>query len=354
MSERWHVAGTGLPDGDDCAWWVGDGRLYDVAVDGAEALPGRFVLPGLVDAHCHLTLVGGETGPVPAPPARVDALLTELRDAGVLAVRDTGAHDDTAVRLSLASGGDLRVLACGRFLAAPGRYFPGVYEPVTGEQLAGAGAAQLAAGATWVKLVADFPPEGRIGSPPEPSFDAGDVRRLVETVHAAGGRVAAHVTLPIARELVELGVDTIEHGTGLDDGALELMATTGAAWTPTVQAVTAPVPLGAPPEWAARRAERIGLMQRLLPAAHRLGVPILTGSDVVGTVAGEVAAFVALGLDPTAALAAATTTARDYLGLPALAAGAPADLVTYDADPRDDPEVLRRPAAVVARGRRVR
>lgn len=354
MSERWHAAGVQLPDGGDCAWWVADGVLHDTAVAGAETLPGRFVLPGLVDAHCHLTLVGGETGPVPAPPGRVGELLGELRDAGVLAVRDTGAHDGTAVRLSLASDGDVRVLACGRFLAAPGHYFPGVYEPVTGAELAGAAAAELAAGATWVKLVADFPPEGRIGSPPEPSFDAGDVRRLVETVHGAGGRVAAHVTLPIARELVELGVDSIEHGTGLDDDALALMARTGAAWTPTVQAVTAPVPLGAPPEWAARRAERVELMQRLLPAAHRLGVPILTGSDVVGTVAGEVAAFVRLGLDPAAALAAATTSARSYLRLPDLAAGAPADLVTYDVDPRGDPEFLRRPAAVVVRGRRVR
>ncbi len=53
-------------------------------------------------------------------------------------------------------------------------------------------------------------------------------------------------------------------------------------------------------------------------------------------------------------LRAATTGARSYLGLPSLEAGAPADLVTYDADPRNDPEVLATPAAVVARGRRIR
>ena len=57
------------------------------------------------------------------------------------------------------------------------------------------------------------------------------------------------------------------------------------------------------------------------------------------------------GLDPGVALASATTTARAYLGLPDLEVGSPADVVLYDANPLDDPEVLAHPALVMGRGR---
>jgi imidazolonepropionase-like amidohydrolase len=105
-----------------------------------------------------------------------------------------------------------------------------------------------------------------------------------------------------------------------------------------------------------RRLRAAGTTERLrtlLPLARRLGVPVLTGSDVVGSVPGEVAWLVRLGLDPTEALGAATSTARAFLGVPDVHAGGPADLVTYDADPRDDPEVLAYPAAVLHAGRRI-
>ena len=69
-----------------------------------------------------------------------------------------------------------------------------------------------------------------------------------------------------------------------------------------------------------------------------LGVPVLTGSDLVGTIPREVALLVECGLDPTDALRAATTTAVDFLGTNA--ADAPPSVVTYDEDPRNDPEVL--------------
>jgi imidazolonepropionase-like amidohydrolase len=75
---------------------------------------------------------------------------------------------------------------------------------------------------------------------------------------------------------------------------------------------------------------------------------VLAGSDVVGSVAGEVSQLVRHGLSVTEALAAASTSARDFLGLTG-----EGDLVTYDADPREHPEVLATPAAVVLRGRRI-
>jgi imidazolonepropionase-like amidohydrolase len=95
-------------------------------------------------------------------------------------------------------------------------------------------------------------------------------------------------------------------------------------------------------------------LREVLPAATDLGVTVLTGTDVFGTIAREVALLAEFGLSPTAALAAASTAARRFLGLADLSEGRPADLVTYHADPRDDPQVLARPAAIIVQGTRIR
>jgi imidazolonepropionase-like amidohydrolase len=89
--------------------------------------------------------------------------------------------------------------------------------------------------------------------------------------------------------------------------------------------------------------------------AAQLGVPILTGTDEAphGALAREVAQLCRFGLPVSTALAAASTTARAYLGLPGLEQGAPADLVTFDTDPRENLEALAKPAAVLLGGRRV-
>jgi imidazolonepropionase-like amidohydrolase len=349
------VSGVSLPDGDDVTWWVDGGVLTDRPVDGAAPLPGRFVLPGLVDAHCHLTLAPGDAGPLPATPDEAIAYAARLRDSGVLALRDTGAHDRTPLRLAADADGGMRVQACGRFLSTENHYFPGVYQPVSADELAEAAVAEVRAGATWVKLVADFPDvTGGRPTLPDQTFDIDVVAGMVDAVHAAGARVAAHVTTPLVADLVRVGIDSVEHGTALDDDTLLAMATRGVAWTPTLTAVVSPPAGDAPEEVRARHAARVVLMRELLPRAASLGVTLLTGSDVVGTVAGEVALLTSYGVAPMQAIAAATTSARRFLGFDPLAPGAPADLVTYDADPRDDPEVLAHPAAVLSAGVRVR
>ena len=102
--------------------------------------------------------------------------------------------------------------------------------------------------------------------------------------------------------------------------------------------------------------ELLDLQRRTLPLAAELGVTLLAGTDEEphGSVAAEVAALVRFGVPPAAAIAAATTGARRFLGLPGLEAGAPADLVTFDRDPASDIAALGAPVAVVAEGRRVR
>jgi imidazolonepropionase-like amidohydrolase len=135
--------------------------------------------------------------------------------------------------------------------------------------------------------------------------------------------------------------------------ALRLMAQAGTAWTPTLCAVLA-VP-GTASDAARRRVaeyrERLG---ELLPLAHRLGVPVLTGTDIAGTVAREVALLAEHGLPPAAALAAATTTGYRFIGEPFDQPGRPATLVTYQDDPREDLEVLSSPSAVLIDWVRVR
>ena len=102
-----------------------------------------------------------------------------------------------------------------------------------------------------------------------------------------------------------------------------------------------------------QRAEYRDRLATLLPAAIDLGVPVLTGSDGVGTVAREVMLLAANGLTPTQALAAATTTAHQFLDDGAHPA-VPTCVVTYDTDPREDPAALSAPRAVVMNGQRIR
>jgi imidazolonepropionase-like amidohydrolase len=352
----WRLRAVLLPDDDVMeAGVTAAGCWTSVPPADAEPLPGRFALVGLVDAHCHLSVGQDERGePVGLGVPAAAANLAAARAAGVTAVRDTGSPGTVTLQLVADDSG---LLVCGRFLAPQGQYYPSLYEPTPAEDLVAAALAEVAAGAGWVKLVGDFQiMQGAYRPPtdPVPTYPIADVRRLVEAVHAAGARVAAHSTTVHVKALIDAGIDSVEHGTGLDEDDLANLAARGGAWTPTLCAFTAAAPTAEDPERQEhylRARQRLG---QLLPTATNLGVTIMTGSDIVGTVAREVALLAEFGLTPTAALAAASTAARRYLGLAGLAEGQPADLVTYHNDPRDDPNVLTRPVAVVARGVRIR
>jgi imidazolonepropionase-like amidohydrolase len=163
--------------------------------------------------------------------------------------------------------------------------------------------------------------------------------------------VAAHVTTALVGPLVRLGIDSVEHGTALDEPTLTEMAQRSTAWTPTLCAQ-----LSIPPDSTAERrriiAQRREHLQHLLVKAISLGIPVLTGRDVVGSIPREIALLIECGVNPVDALRAATTTALEFLDRAAQAA--PAAVVTYHADPREDPTVLTQPAAVVIAGERVR
>src|SRR5260370_25792715 len=119
---------------------------------------------------------------------------------------------------------------CCRFLAPAGGYFRGGRpEGAPQEHLT-----ELARGARWVKVIAGFPPmvDGMPSGPPGLTYHTEAVETMVAAVHAAGGRVAAHVTSDVVSQLVRAGVDSIEHGTALGESPLRFMAQTGAARYP--------------------------------------------------------------------------------------------------------------------------
>jgi imidazolonepropionase-like amidohydrolase len=350
----WHIRAVMLPDGDGVEdVWLGAGGPSDRPMDGAEDLPGGFALPGLVDAHSHVSFGAGGDGPRQLDRAGAEANLERWARDGVAVLRDAGGDPSVVLRLPRAAGRP-HLVAAGRHLAPAGFYFEDVHDPVEAGELVRVALGEVAMGARWVKLVADFSSAASraAGAPvPEPTYDLDVVRDLVIATHDAGARIAAHVTTDLVTELVGLGVDSVEHGTALGEDTVDEMAARGVAWTPTLCA-TLSLPDDPPEERNLLVSERRERLRDLLPRAVRSGVPVLTGSDVVGSVPGEIAMLVGCGLAPIDALRAATSAAVGFLG--ADAAEAPAAVVTYAEDPREDPDVLTRPAAVVVGGIRIR
>jgi imidazolonepropionase-like amidohydrolase len=199
-----------------------------------------------------------------------------------------------------------------------------------------------------VKVIADFVGDDGNWLAAPPNYSPQTLAELVDAVHAEGGRVAAHSTGLAGALAIEAGADTIEHGSALDEQAIEASARRGTAWVPTLWTGNKHLS-AAPPAFHEAWRER---MRGLLALALRLGVPVLAGSDEMpaGALHLEVAELVRTGgLTPEQALRAASTDARRALDLPV----PDGDLVTYAADPREDPAALASPAAVVVGGRRV-
>jgi imidazolonepropionase-like amidohydrolase len=352
--------GIQLPEGEPVDLWVSDdGRLVDYPVTGAESLPGRFVLPGLVDAHEHPAIGEGSEGPVGRNTEEIAEVLAGWASSGVTHLRDTGSPAGVTLGIERRPGLP-SVVAAGRFLAPAGRYFPALLpEPVPPELLTELALGEVARGAGWVKVIGDFPAvDGQPGGEVAQCYPLEVLAGMVEAVHAVGGRVAVHCTMPLVADLVRAGVDSIEHGVAMDETALELMAATGAAWTPTLSAVLSMQNEGVPDDLRRMVADFRDRLQTMPPLAARLGVTVLVGTDTVGTLVDEIAALAAHGLGPAKAIASASTTALDFLGFPRRAGDGsepgPATLVTYEADPRDDLTVLSAPSAVVVAGTRVR
>jgi len=355
---RIHVKGRGLPDGELVEWWILDGLLSAEPVSGAETVFGAsesgWILPGLVDAHCHVGL--GPDGAIDLDDAVVQAE-TE-REVGALLLRDCGSPTDTR---SLDDHDDLpRIVRAGRHLAKPKRYLPGFAIDIEDEsQLPAAVAQQARRGDGWVKLVGDWIDRSVGDLAPLWSDDV--LKAAIDTAHAHGARVTAHVfgedALP---GLIRAGIDCIEHGTGLTDDTIGLMLSHHTTLVPTLINVEnfpgIADAAGRYPTYAGHMRKLYGQCYQRVGAAREAGVPIYAGTDAGsamahGLIAGEVDALKRIGMSPTDALGAAAWDARSWLGRPGLDHGASADLLCYAEDPRQGADVLSRPDRVILRGR---
>ena len=357
-----HLRGHVLigPDEERPEAWVVGGRITYRAparVVGADALDvDGWVLPGLVDAHCHVGL--DARGAVDRATQEQQA--TTDRDAGALLVRDAGSPVDTRW---IDERGDLpRIVRAGRHIARSKRYIRDLGHEIEPAELADQVRAEARRGDGWVKLVGDWI-DREIGDL-APCWPVEALREAVTAAHQEGARLTAHCfgedCLP---DLLEAGIDCIEHGTGLTDESMAVAAARGVPVVPTL-VNTANFPAFAEvgqdrfPVYAAHMIRLYEQRYRTVAAAYEAGVPIFVGSDAGGTlphglVAREVAELVRAGLPPTSALDAACWGARSWLRRPALEEGAPADLVVYPADPRADVATLAAPRLVVLRGRPV-
>ncbi len=228
-----------------------------------------------------------------------------------------------------------------------------MYVPVDAEHLVASALREVERGLRWVKIIADFPGPDFNFFDPIVNYPIDVVRQLCAAVHAAGARIAAHVSGPLVGDLVAAGIDSIEHGSMMTAEVLADMAARGTAWVPTLTTVTRAVTMmvqgGAPFAPSALRC--IERLKQTMSQADLLGVPVLVGTDEhPGDYIDEVKLLCEFGLSTRAALAGASTIARSYLGLSGITDGAPAQLVLFERDPRDDLDVLAKPTAIIANG----
>jgi imidazolonepropionase-like amidohydrolase len=354
-----HLRATVLPDGNVRDVFVVDGRITFVSMDDARTVfDGGYLVPGLVDAHAHLSLFS-PAGDGASPPERVRASARAQLDAGVLAIREPGSPDYASQEIGPAIGLPWTVTG-GHLLAAPGRYFPGLGREVTPDELPAAAAEEVAASGAWCKVIADFLAPGGVITP---AFPADALAEAARVVHAAGGKITAHVTVPeVIDAVLAAGFDAIEHGTLMRPDQVDTLAASGAALVPTLMIgdgiLHAVRGFGGDDAAVERMRRGLAAQGDVVRAVADRGVPVLAGTDAGmgphGQVATEIGMLLRAGLSPAAALGAGSWNARRYLGLPGIEEGAPADLVGYRDDPRQDAEELRRPAIVLLNGRRVR
>lgn len=372
---------------------VKDGKIVAVGAQVRQPADARvidlsdsWVLPGLIDAHTHITMN------LPPAPTGVDVWAdyfahesTALRalqgvanaramlEAGFTAVRDVGNaanYADTDLRKAIERGWIVgpTIVNTGKIIAPFGGQFKKIapeqgpvwqFEYIdadTPAEVRKAVRQNIFYGATAIKLVADNSPF---------HYSEAELRAAVEETHAAGLKIAIHVYGDDpGRAVVLAGADSIEHGFELSDDLLRLMKEKGTVLVGTDFPTEHLVQMGGLIEKPKKEGEKI--LDRLR-RAYRVGVKMAFGSDVVVDLPGEdrgqmtldyLAVWTAAGIPPAAILKAMTTNAAELLGFQdergAIAAGQAADIIATPANPLDDIQALRGVHFVMKDGRLIK
>jgi imidazolonepropionase-like amidohydrolase len=379
--------GTGAAPVADAALWLDRGLvayagpasgLPGEAGDGRVAvldLVGCTLLPGLVDVHVHLVASGAPDLAAGLPKGEADRTVTAVAnarrqlEAGVTLVRDLGAPGAEAVAVGRAvEAGEVpgpRVIASGPAVTMTGGHIPYLGRVTDGvEAMRKVVRENAAMGAGCIKVVATGGVLTKGIGPREAAYTQAELEALVEEAHRLRLRVAAHaIGGDGVIAALRAGVDSVEHGMFLDEPAIDAFLATGARYTPTFSAPHGILAGPGVPGWIKDRARPAAEAQAAsFRAAVKAGVKVVAGTDAGtpdnphGGVAAEVAFMAEHGLDPLAAVRAATAEAADLLGVPdrgVLRQGARADVLAVQGDVAADVRALSRVAAVFQDGRRV-
>lgn len=393
------IDGTGRERMRNAAVVVEDGRIARVAPQSAvkrgqedQVIDGGSgtILPGLIDAHCHLLYIkgseyvassarAGERG-----PAEIVALVAGALESarlwlshGVTTVRDLAAEMnlDLGLRDAIAAGKAIgpRVFGSGRALAITGgvrRSTENLAIAVDGpDEVRRATRQQLRAGVNVIKLFASAGIGGgegySVGESGWPQFTEEEMHAAVFEAHKAGRTVTAHaISTQSIKNALRAGVDSIEHGNYMDEEALAMMKARDVVLVPTLAVgetlAESGARLGYEPHIAVR--SRTGFLRshQTVEMARGAGVRIAAGTDPVtrDTMLREWDCLQRAGLTPMEIIVAATRTGAELLGiqdrLGTLEGGKLADLVILEADPLDDPRALESVRWVIQGGKVMR
>lgn len=361
--------------------WNEPGKHFD--------LGGKSVLPGLIDAHAHVGILNLQNQISLAPPVQAAMVFKILRssiDQGFTTLRDLGGVDSglvQAVDMGLVEGP--RILPSGQILSQTGghgdsrpKYCFCAHNPSTGmdtftlpmvladgvDEVIKATRAQLKRGATQIKV---FATGGQLseGDPVEaPQFNEAEIRAIVEVAADRDTYVTAHGhTVRGIQRAVKAGVRCIEHGSILDEATVELLRSTGTFVVPTLTISESlrvnHAAMGVPPEWIIKNDEISIEVERSIRMLDAAGVEMGSGSDIIGPdqdIRGWELALKAEILGSAKAIVSATLTNAKIMGLDqdlgSVEPGKIADLVVFDENPVENPNVFRQhfPSVVILGG----
>jgi imidazolonepropionase-like amidohydrolase len=380
----------------DQAIVIEDGKIVSVGAS-AEAkppsdavrieLPDATVLPGLIDAHTHLTMdpkFGYEELGLSIPRETLIGAKNARAtlQAGFTTVRNVGAsgYSDVALRDAI-NAGDVpgpRMLVSGPPLTITGGHadnnlLPFEYHATSDGVADGVDGVRhmvrqdIKYGADMIKFMASGGVLSKGDNPQASQYTLEEMKAIVEEAHRLGRKVAAHAHGAQAILWAsEAGVDSIEHGSYIDDAGIAEMKKNGTYLVPTLY-------LG---DWFLENAERnhvpdflLAKAKAVMPAARQniahafaSGVKVAFGTDAAvyphGMNAHEFAVMVKLGLTPLQAIQASTINAADLLGWPgkvgSLEPGAWGDVIAVDGDPLKDVTILEHVKFVMKGGDVVR
>src|SRR5262245_16046055 len=346
------------------------GRIESIGAAAAPAgvraidVRGRYVVPGLIDAHVHIANLR-------ALKTALESGVTTVRSAGVSSYVDVGMRE--LVKQGAVVGPD--VLAAGyhvRPTLAEEAYFdtPSLAGLMRGgvttiDGMRRVVQANLAHGVDWIKVLATERAGTPDTDPRKQVYSEEELRAIVTEAATRNVPVEAHAHgAEGALAAVKAGVRSIEHGTYLTDEAMQLMVKQGTFFDPTMEAVKDVADVGGDydnRDLQLRGRHMLPRLKETIARAQKLGVKIVTGSDTgygpasIGRVAIEVANLVDSGLSPLAALQAATLVNAQLLQrekqIGQLAAGFEADLVVVERNPLEYVPALQDPLLVISNGR---